>query len=89
MPEGEGNTTRTDGYQATCSGTGNLYQVDCLWQRLKFNNPIIAHSCLDALGLALASGIAALLPTQQYSGRRWLETWKYGSGGDYQQSVNL
>ncbi|WP_319421465.1 hypothetical protein [Pleurocapsa sp. FMAR1] len=26
-----------------------------------------------------------LSPTQQYYYHRWLDAWKYGSGGDYEQ----
>lgn len=41
------------------------------------------YSALYPLGSALEPGVTALSPTQQYYYHRWLEAWKYGSGGDY------
>ena len=47
----------------------NLALYAILYRAAKFVQPI-AHR---------------LSPTQQYYYHRWLDAWKYGSGGDYQQ----
>ena len=42
-----------------------------------------AYSALYQLGKEMRSWSKILPPKQQYYYQRWLDTWKYGSGGDY------
>jgi lycopene cyclase CruP len=41
------------------------------------------YSLLYPLGRAIEPWAKTLPPTQQYYFHRWLDAWKYGSGGDY------
>lgn len=41
------------------------------------------YTGLSALGNATQDWVRFLPPAQQYAAHRWLETWRYGSGGDY------
>jgi lycopene cyclase CruP len=43
------------------------------------------YSALSALGQALIPWFDTLPLTSQYYYRRWLESWQYGSGGDYRE----
>jgi lycopene cyclase CruP len=43
------------------------------------------YSLLHPLGQMAKPWAKSLSPTQQYYFHRWLEAWKYGSGGDYLQ----
>jgi lycopene cyclase CruP len=42
-----------------------------------------AYSAMSPVGQALSGWMQALSPTQRYYVDRYLEGWKYGSGGDY------
>jgi len=42
-----------------------------------------AYSSFYPLGKLMNSTIKVLPPIQQYYYRRWLDAWRYGSGGDY------
>ncbi len=52
------------------------------WMRHAIN--LACYSILYRLGRLLKPWIKNLLPTQQYYWHRWIEAWKYGSGGDYE-----
>lgn len=42
-----------------------------------------AYSALYQLGKAIEPGVKNLPPIPQYYYHRWIDAWKYGSGGDY------
>jgi lycopene cyclase CruP len=42
-----------------------------------------AYSSFYPLGKLMSSTVKILPPKQQYYYRRWLDAWRYGSGGDY------
>ncbi len=52
------------------------------WMRHAIN--LACYSALYLLGRRLEPWIENLLPIQQYYWHRWIEAWKYGSGGDYE-----
>ncbi|HIK13195.1 MAG TPA: FAD-binding oxidoreductase [Oscillatoriaceae cyanobacterium M33_DOE_052] len=57
---------------------GPLPLVD--WMQHGFNLGI--YSLLDRFGSVVAPSVSHLSPVAQYYFHRWLEGWKYGSGGD-------
>ncbi len=52
------------------------------WTRHAIN--LAGYSILYPLGRLLEPWVKNLLPIQQYYCHRWIEAWKYGSGGDYE-----
>lgn len=44
------------------------------------------YTGLHSIGEALRPRLQALPPLQRYRLRRWLDAWRYGSGGDYHDS---
>ncbi|MEB3355938.1 MAG: FAD-binding oxidoreductase [Synechococcales bacterium] len=41
------------------------------------------YTGLNGLGCTVQPWVSRLSPAQQYVAHRWLEAWRYGSGGDY------
>ena len=60
-------------------GIGSL--ISWLWHYLN----LALYSGLYRLGKLAQPVVKNLSPTQQYYYHRWLDAWKYGSGGDYEQ----
>ena len=51
------------------------------WMVHYFN--LAAYTGLYQLGKIVQPGLKNLPPVPQYYGQRWIDAWKYGSGGDY------
>ena len=52
------------------------------WMRHAVN--LAGYSVFYQLGRLLEPWVKNLLPIQQYYWHRWIDAWKYGSGGDYE-----
>jgi lycopene cyclase CruP len=46
---------------------------------------LAAYTVLNPVGRSLRPWLNTLPPTQQYYAHRWLDSWKYGSGNDYEK----
>jgi lycopene cyclase CruP len=46
---------------------------------------LATYTVLDPVGRSLHPWLETLSPTQQYYVNRWLDSWKYGSGNDYEK----